>query len=145
MNLYLDSSALVKQYIRERGSDDVRRWITDADYLATSIIAIAEINAAFARGMRMRSFSQSTAEKAVELLHVHWPGYLKIPASEKCIHRAADLAWKLGLRGYDAVHVASAELWQDALNAPITFVAYDKQLVRAVHSLGINVIPELEA
>lgn len=144
MNLYLDSSALVKRYIRESGSDEVRRWISDADYLATSIITIAEMNAAFAQGVRMKGFSQSTAEKAVELVQMHWPGYLKIPASEKCILRAADLAWKLGLRGYDAVHVASAELWQEALNSPITFVAYDKQLVRAVQSLGISVLPEPE-
>lgn len=144
MNLYFDSSALIKRYFRESGTDDVGMWISNADYLATSIITIAEMNAAFARGVRMKNFSLSKAEKAVGLLQTHWPVYLKIPASEKCVHRAAELAWKLGLRGYDAVHVASAELWQDAIKTPIAFVTYDKQLVRAVQTLGITLLPEPE-
>ena len=141
MNLYLDSSALVKRYISEAGSEDVRQWIAGADFVATSIITLAEMNAAFARGVRMKSISQITGDKAMRLLQTHWPGYIKMPASEKCIHRAAELAWRLGIRGYDAVHVASAELWQEILNIPITFVAYDRQLLKAVQNLGIYVLP----
>ena len=31
------------------------------------------------------------------------------------VDRAATLAWKFPLRGYDAVHLASAVLWQETL------------------------------
>jgi predicted nucleic acid-binding protein len=55
--LYLDTSALVKLYARERGSADVRRQVTDAEAVATSVVAYAEARAAFARLLRERPVS----------------------------------------------------------------------------------------
>ena len=36
------------------------------------------------------------------------------------ITHADRLAWDHGLRGYDAVHLAAADLWQDALGEEVT-------------------------
>ena len=47
--LYLDTSALVKLYVRERGSARVRAQVGKADAIATSVVAYAEARAAFAR------------------------------------------------------------------------------------------------
>jgi predicted nucleic acid-binding protein len=142
MNLYLDTSALAKLYIREQGSDEVNRWLARADFISTSMITLVEANAAFARAVRMKSITPQTGEDASQLLRKQWPHYLKTPISEKTISRAAELAWMLGLRGYDAIHLASADIWQTALGSPVFLVTYDRQLAAAGMKVGLEILPE---
>lgn len=144
MNLYLDTSALVKLYIREQGTDEVNQWMTQADFKATSLITLAEASAALSRTLRMKIISQGTGEEAIRLLRKQWPLYLKTPMTGKTVARAAELAWDLGLRGYDAVHLASAELWQAALGLPVALATYDSQLAAGAGQLGMDVLPTNE-
>jgi predicted nucleic acid-binding protein len=51
--------------------------------------------------------------------------------------RAGDVAAEVGLRGYDAVHLASAML----LGATTTFVTWDAELRSAAHGCGLSVAP----
>ena len=50
MILYLDTSAIVKLYADETGSDQVWAAVAEAKLCATHLIAYAETRAAFARG-----------------------------------------------------------------------------------------------
>jgi len=50
---------------------------------------------------------------------------------------AGDLAEQLGLRGYDAVHLASAL----ALGEPTTVVTWDEELRRAAATSGCAISP----
>lgn len=142
MILYLDTSALVKLYIREAGTDDVISWISAAEFTGTSLLALTEAGAAFSRAVRVGSITEQTGELAVRLLRDQWPRYLKTPINEKVVTRAADLAWTLGLRGYDAIHLASAETWQEGSGLPVTLVTYDRQLSAAGMHIGMDVRPE---
>ena len=144
MNLYLDTSALAKLYIREKGTDEVNRWMVQADFVSTSLITLVEANAAFAHVVRMKSVTKKTGEGASHLLRKQWPAYLKTPITEKTIARAAELAWALGLRGYDAIHLASAEIWQTAMGLPVVLATFDRQLAAAAMSLGMEILPDSE-
>ncbi len=53
--------------------------------------------------------------------------------------QAGELAEKLGLRGYDAVHLASAL----ALGGDTTLVTWDADLARAGADVGCSVAPAL--
>lgn len=55
---------------------------------------------------------------------------------------ADHLAWEHGLRGYDAVHLAAALPWHEALGESVTVATYDKQLWQAAQSTGLVVWPE---
>jgi hypothetical protein len=52
------------------------------------------------------------------------------------------LAWNHGLRGVDAVHLAAADLWQDALGEAVTFATFDAQLWRAARDIGLLAYPK---
>ena len=52
MMLYLDTSSLVKLYIEESSSDEVRRWVQKATTLVSSRVAYPEALSAFARRHR---------------------------------------------------------------------------------------------
>lgn len=141
MILYADTSALIKRYILEAGSDEFRQWVVAAQFVGTSRIALAEANAALARAMRMGKVSSQTAEKGVRLLATDWPSYARLPVVERTVRWAAELAWRYGLRGYDAVHLASADLWQATLATPVTLVTYDKQMWSAARQAGLDTLP----
>ena len=55
---------------------------------------------------------------------------------------ADQLAWQHNLRGYDAVHLASAVTWQEALGEVVTLATFDKQLWVAATRAGLVSWPE---
>ena len=141
MILYLDTSALVKRHIQEMGTNDVISWMRAAQTIGMSVITRAEAAAAFARMVRMSVIDKPTAESLLSEFRQHWPQYIRLRVTEITIARADAMAWEMGLRGYDAVHLASAVMWQEALQAPVTMVAYDRPLWEAAAQIGLRVLP----
>jgi hypothetical protein len=61
---------------------------------------------------------------------------------EMVVTRADGLAWELGLRGYDAVHLASALLWQEGLGEPVAMAAFDLKPWEAAKERGLVPFPD---
>ena len=140
--IYLDTSALVKQYVQESGSREVQRLIKSADHSGTSLIARSEMAAALARAVRMKIFPAGEAEAAWNQFLGEWSTLSRLNVSKQIVDRAAALAWKFPLRGYDAVHLASAVLWQETLETQITLATFDRELWSAGSLAGLTVWPE---
>ena len=142
MILYLDTSSLIKHYIREPSSDIVASWIESSDVVATSRATLAESAAALSRRPRHSGLSRSGCRDALADLRRDWPHYLAVDLDE---HRAADLAWRRRLRGYDAVQLAAA-LAVDDLAWPDTLVfsSFDAELNAAARAEGLTVIEPLD-
>ena len=82
------------------------------------------------------------AAAALQVFRSEWPWLIRIQATELVLARADALAWELGLRGYDAVHLASALIWQEGVGEAVTLATYDRQLWDAGHMQGLTVFPE---
>lgn len=141
MNLYLDTSALIKRYINERGTEDVRVWVRAADMLATSLITRAETAAGLTRLQRRDVIAQDDYMIALGQFRLDWEGYHRIPINEELITRADFLACQHSLRGYDAIHLASALIWQEVLMLPVALATYDQELAQAGRESGLQVLP----
>lgn len=140
--LYLDTSALVKQYIQESGSRDVQKLILTAEYAGTSLITRAEMAAALARATRLKILSATEADSAWEQFLGDWPSLSRLNVSRQIIEQASSLVWDFPLRGYDAVHLASAMLWRETLEAEIILATYDRELWSAANKAGLSIWPE---
>ncbi len=141
MILYLDSSALVKRYIAEPGSDDVLRLIADARVAGTSLITRSEIAAALAKAIRLKLLSRDNATAALQTFRAQWPDIVRVQLTEPLVAEADALAWAHALRGYDAVHLASAIFWQDTIGEPVTVVTFDRQLWDGASRSNLAVFP----
>jgi predicted nucleic acid-binding protein len=137
MILYLDASALIKRYIAERGTELVGNAIAAAAATGTSVICRAEIAAALAKAVRMNVVAAEDASAALQVFRGEWPRLVRVQVTEALIDQADLLAWELGLRGYDAVHLASALLWRDAMGEDVTFAAFDRRLWVAAGQRGL--------
>jgi predicted nucleic acid-binding protein len=132
MILYLDTSSLLKLYVEEVGSHAVRSRVDEADVVATSVIAYPEAHAAAARRYREGALTKREFGAVLEEFRDTWPRYLAVLLSVPVYVRAGTLAVKHGLRGMDAVHLAS---YTELLNHgdDVEFMSHDNRLTDAAH------------
>lgn len=142
MIIYLDASAIVKLYVAEARSAEVRQLVTEADIAGTALISRAEVVAALAKAIRVGVLERAQATAAVQLFRSQWPDYARIQVTEATINRADELAWTHGLRGYDAVHLASAVLWGESLGEPVRLATFDRSLHEAGRLTGLESWPK---
>jgi predicted nucleic acid-binding protein len=141
MILYADASALVKRYIREARSSDVVKIIEHSEGVGSSVLTRVEMAATFAKAVRLGWVEDKKALRAWKDYLDHWPFFTRLVVSSGMVERASELAWEYGLRGYDAMHFASALIWQDALAYPITLATFDRNLWLAAQKSGMDVWP----
>jgi predicted nucleic acid-binding protein len=137
VTVYLDTSNLVKLYVNEPDSEAIAQLVELADVVVTSTLAYAEARATFARRRRERHLTSAESAAAVRQLDEDWGRFVVIPFGEDLAVSAGRIADRHGLRGCDAVHLASFEdLLARSDDDDIRFSCADDRLVRAAKSLG---------
>jgi hypothetical protein len=141
---YLDSSALVKRYMRETGTQWVRTLVqpSSANVIVTAKITHVEIMSAVTRHMRTGIISLRTTQVIQQMLARHMKqDYMQLELTDAVVQRAITLMYVHPLRGYDAVQLASAlESHARLLNTGglgLTFVTADQRLLQAAGAEGL--------
>jgi predicted nucleic acid-binding protein len=132
--VYFDTSAIVPVVIEEASSLTASRLWDDADRVVSSRLVYAEGRAALAMARRMDRLEDDelrTAVRDFESLHEQLD---IVEVTAGLVHDAGSLAERFSLRGYDAVHLASARLLQDP---DVVLAAGDLSLLKAAQALGI--------
>ncbi len=139
MILYLDTSALVKLYVRETGSRVVAKLARESAALATSIVAYAETRAAFARLMRAGVTVEKRHHERLKQFNADWESFMRIELGHALARTAGELAEAYALRGFDAIHLASALWLNDTSGGKLRFAAFDARLRTAAERAGLPV------
>lgn len=142
MIIYADTSALVKLFVTEFDSDRTRRALQNAQALGTGLLTRAELGSALARSARRGILSEEEAQEARRRLHFAWQTWIHITMNENLVSRAESLAWTYKLRGYDAVHLAAAQMWREQIDYPVTMATFDQELGEAAPLADLDVWPE---
>lgn len=137
MIVYLDASALVKRYVVEAESAQVVALIEGARMTGTAVLCRAEVAAALAKAVRVGLVSRASAVKSLGEFNADWEYLARLQIGEPLAARAATLAWEHGLRGYDAVHLATALVWRETLGEAVTMATYDRELWRGAQASGL--------
>jgi predicted nucleic acid-binding protein len=109
---------------------------------ATSIVSRAEVAAAFAKAVRAGLVKEDVARNAQRRFVGDWPDLARVSLTEAVVERAERLAWEHGLRGYDAVQLASALAWQESVGEEIVLATFDRQLWEAASRSGLMAWPD---
>ncbi len=145
MIVYLDASAMVKLYVEEPGSLEVAELVEGASVVGTALITRAEVSAAMARAARRQVITVEEAEAILQGFRRQWEQVHRLQVTENIVERAAGLAWRFGLRGYDAVHLACAVFWREMIEEPVVLATYDRELWEAARQSGMEAWPEVLA
>lgn len=127
MILYLDTSALIKVYVREPGREVVKEAVEGSSKIATAMVSYAEARATFARLLREEGLTEEEHANVVGALNERWRTYEKPSVTESVVRLAGDFAQRYALRGYDSIQLASAFVCHGRYR-DLRFLAFDDDL-----------------
>lgn len=137
MILYLDTSAIVPILIVEPSTAVCRRLWDDADRRVSSRVTYVETAAALSMAQRLGRVSIAERDAAWSNFVDIWPRVNVVELAVDLTVETAEFTRQFDLRGYDAVHCASAA----AVNDPTSVAAAgDRRLLAALQSVGMAVI-----
>ena len=127
--IYFDTSALIKIFILEKGSEDAQRLSQNHFPLATAAIAYAEIYSGVNRRKREGYLSAHQYTRMSRRFDEYWTTAIHVELTQEVLTLAKGLLEKHPLRASDAIHLASALILQKGIREPLPFAAADSRLL----------------
>jgi uncharacterized protein len=132
LSLYVDSSALLKRYVDEPGSDAAEALLNSDPSLLTARHAIVEVRRNLARTLPERAAAEQRAALARDLERLSI-----VELDGPTCDAAAAIAELTGVRTLDALHLAAA---QRVGGAVVPFLTFDLRQAQAARTLGLTVV-----
>ena len=134
MRLFIDSSALAKRYVAERGTDRVVDRCRGAGEVVVSIICAPELISAFQRLRRENMLSSGQYRALKNDLAADLAEATIVQLTEAVLSRTIETLEQTAVRTLDAIHVASAlEVSCDL------FLSADRRQCEAARKMGMRV------
>lgn len=142
---FLDSSALVKRYVREAGSTWIRAITApeSENVILLARISWVEVLSALARLEREHVLQPATIATTVRAFRRDWDTQYQVVELDGGLAQAAgQLVMRHPLRAYDSVQLASALQTQPAFahaaNIPFNFISADDRLLKVAQAEGLT-------
>jgi predicted nucleic acid-binding protein len=139
---YFDTSALVKRYAAEEGTEQIAALWAEAQHRAVSRLAYAETLSALSRKEREQPSEESELSAARARFLRDWSTLLIIEVSPDLHPGIRRLLEEYPLKGADAVHLASCLLLSSRMEELPVFACWDKQLLRAARDEALETVPQ---
>lgn len=145
---YLETSALVKLYVREPGTDQLLRLASRAADHRFAVLALAQVefHSAIRKRQRLGDIGESVAARVIGHFDRHLEGkFMRQILSDSVLDTATALVDRYPLRAYDAIQLAGCMVFKAAAGAqePV-FVCADHQLLSAAQSEGLQFLDPAE-
>jgi predicted nucleic acid-binding protein len=134
--VYFDTSAVLPLVIDEPASQIASRLWDEADRVVSSRLTYPEGRAALAMALRIGRIDDQELRVAVDVFEILHRQLDIVEVTEELVRSAGGMAEQFGLRGYEAVHLASV---QEIADQDMVLAAGDLSLLAAAQTLGIAV------
>ena len=136
MIAYFDTSAIVKILVAEDGTAAARDHWARASQVLSSLVMYPETVASLAAARRSGRLDLRAHRSARDQFESMWAEMIPVACGLDTVLLAGDLAESDGLRGCDAIHLASALSTEIS---ELVFVAWDRELLTAARRNGLAV------
>jgi predicted nucleic acid-binding protein len=134
---FLDTSALVKLYVQEPGTDRLLPLVTDQPEHRFAILGIStvEIRSAIRRRQRAGDIDAGTAAAILASVQSHTETrFIRQVINDTVIDSALEMIDRYPLRAYDAIQLAGCLVLGAITEEAYTFVCSDHRLLEAARS-----------
>ena len=135
MRVFFDTSAFVKRYIEEPGTDKVNKICRQADDLILSVICLPEMISTLNRLVREGRLSPHDYQKTRDLILTEMEDTEICYVTPEVVTRTIKCLENSPLRAMDALHLGCALLVE-----PDLFVSSDVRQVEAARKEGLEAI-----
>ncbi len=129
----------MKLYVREPGTSETKDRVDASSIVAVSRVAYPEARAALARRRRENAITKAAMARAVSALDRDLARLVIVELSAKIAKSAGDLVERRALRGFDAIHLASALEMGELTGTVPSFCCFDDRLRDAASAEGLSV------
>ena len=126
--LFLDTSALVKRYVAEDGTDLVLARMRDDPEWVALALARTEAEITLCR----LGFPMDEGD-VWQRLRADWERCHVVPVDPACLERATEIGCEFEVRTLDALHLAAA----DRLPRPLVMLTFDQRQADAARSMDL--------
>jgi len=137
MNLYFDTSALIKKYIFEAGSEQVDELMNKADRVFVSEITEIESYSTFKRLSVEKAINENEYDILKNEFEFDNQYFDHVGFDENIINTAKSLIEKYQLKTLDSIQLGSALILKEEIDY---FVACDEKLIASGKKEGLRII-----
>jgi predicted nucleic acid-binding protein len=137
--IYFDSSALVKRYVEEQGSDKVNALFEEKPIATASRLAYPEILAAITRRHKAGDIETGAFERIKTAFQADWTCFVVIEIHKEVIQFIDEVIAKHALKGAGSIHLSTALWLRKATKGDIVFVASDLELLKAAKAENLRI------
>jgi len=141
MILYLDASALLKKYFKEIGSRDVIAKWKEASGIVTSTVTYAETMASIYRKKREVNTKDKIFRRVIHSFQEDWQSLIHVAVTNDLNEMINRLLDSHPLRGFDAIHLASALIVSENVQEDFLFACFDRRLNEAAQAEALKTLP----
>lgn len=132
MILAIDTSALVRRYVRANGHGLVTEAMAEADVWCASALARAET----LQALHHLAVTPGQHERLWTSLRTDWDRFHVVPLDDRCLAMAVEIGATFRVRSVDALHLAAAA----RLPGPVRYITFDRRQIPAAAGLGMEVV-----
>ncbi len=144
---FLDTSALVKLYVQEPGTDRLLYLVNSSaeNRIAVLSLSAVEARSAIRRRQRANDIDRDAANLILDALQKHMESkFIRQPVNDTVVDVASELIDRYALRAYDSVQLAACLVFDSVERQASTFVCSDRHLLEAARSEKLLVIDPTE-
>ncbi len=137
--IYIDTSAYLKIFLKEKGSDRVRKLVKENSLLASAILT-SECFSAFSRRRQGNEINDKTFNRLVNRVKKDLPYIEIVRLTDEVLRKTEEILLHLPVRTLDAVHIASALLFKESTGIDLQFVTSDKRQAESANDKGLKTV-----
>jgi predicted nucleic acid-binding protein len=141
MNLYFDTSALVKKYIHEKGTEKVDGLMNDAGNVIVSAITSIEVYSTFKRLLTEKAIDSKEYKFLIDEFEFDNQFYTRIDIDDLITENAKMMIEKYQLKSLDSVQLGTALSLKDEIDY---FIVCDDKIIKSGKKEGLNIINPID-
>ena len=140
MNVYAESSAVLRWLLGQARAEEVRQILNAADVVVTSTLTLVESDRALIRGAALNELSPKESDVTRIQLNTSALAWAIIPLDDETLTGARQAFPSEPVRTLDALHLASAVTARDAVGE-LVVLSLDSAIRKNASALGFEVLP----
>lgn len=141
MSLFFDSSALLKRYLNEKGSDEIKALFDTTDRIIVSVITHIECASSFQRLIQTKFIDKKKYMQLNIELSIDFPFFEVVNLDEDVKNIALKIVEKYPMKALDTIQLASLLHVSKEIES---FVVCDQKLKKYAAKEGIHIIDPTE-
>ena len=137
--IYIDTSTYLKLFQKEQGSAKAKKLVKESSLLSSAILT-TECFSTFSRRKHGKEMDEKTFDRLVNRVKKDLPYIEIVKVTDEVLKKTEEVTLHSTARTLDAIHIASALLFQELTGIEMTFVTSDKKQEEVARHEGLKTV-----